>query len=260
MKSILTMAVLSVALGVGAYFVYENMRSPGAAVPPQQVQEQAEPGVATQAAVDAHETEADFNKKFQAVLDSFVKDVQIKASEYKSRRKVVIELVRPQNLGDAAYVQENQQMMDTLIPELKAKMDEIMGVFGAAEANIREAIAAQPQEKQEEILNKWRGVRDEQASHYLAFFSTENEILAAYAEMMQFYRERQGAYSYDESTNSLLFSNPADKPAEQLLRDRIKDMESAQLKAISRADNNEVQDTPSEAAITESSMPVATEP
>jgi hypothetical protein len=176
-----------------------------------------------------------FNKKFEDVLNDFLQTVQIKAMDYKNRRKVIAELVKPENLGNPTYIQENNLLMQTLIPELKVKMDEIMAVFNDGETNIRQAIASQPSEKQQAILDQWRSVRDKQASHYLAFFASEQDILTAYQELMDFYQSRQGAYVYDDGTLSLLFSNPADKPQERMLRERIQDMEAAQAEAIKNA-------------------------
>ncbi len=228
MKSAFIVAMSALLLAGGAYAVYIPYIEPSASAA---ASEPAAQGIPQQGAA----TQAEFNKTFQNVLNTFLKDVQIKAKEYKSRRKVIIELVKPQNLGNPAYVQENQQMMDTLIPELKAKMDEIMAVFNQAETDIRSAISTQPADKQQSILNKWRSVRDEQANTYLAFFSSENDILQVYQEMMQFYKDRQGAYAYDEVTRSLLFTNPADKPHEHALRDRIKELESVQIEAMRKA-------------------------
>lgn len=215
-------AAVVVLLAGGAYFVYSSQQ---AATPPAPVEQ------APSADQAAAEQQA-FNKKFDEVMDGFVKTVQARAIDYKNRRKVITELVKPENLGQAAYVQENQQLMTTLVPELKVKMDEIMAVFNDAETNIRQTISTQPPEKQEEIINQWRSVRDKQASHYLAFFASEQDILGAYQDLMNFYQAKQGGYTYDESTLSLLFNNPADKPQEHALRERIKEMEDAQAEAI----------------------------
>ncbi len=256
MKSFLTMMLMSVLLAWAALFVYTTYVVPaGGPV----VTEPAPPTPAEEAAQKA--TQANFTKKFQDVLDEFLHNVQSKAKEYKLRRKVVVELVKPENLGNPAYVQENQTMMESLIPELKTKMDEIMGEFSRAETEIRDAIAVQPPDKQQEILNKWRAVRDKQASHFLTFFASEQEVLQAYQDMMQFYKDRQGAYIFDQSTNSLLFNNPADKPQERELRERIKQLESKQMESIRRAGDvgadEEVQPVTPQ-ALEESNMPEPT--
>ena len=219
-------AAVVVALAGGGIAAYSLKKAPEAAPAPVVQAPTPEQAVAEQQA---------FHQKFEDVLNGFLKSVQTKAVDYKNRRKVITELVKPENLGQAAYVQENQQLMTTLVPELKVKMDEIMAVFNEAETSIRETIATQPAEKQEGILNDWRAVRDKQASHYLAFFASEQDILGAYQELMNFYQAKQGAYTYDESTLSLLFNNPADKPQERTLRERIKEMEDAQAEAIRSA-------------------------
>lgn len=254
MKSFFIMSIISILLGVGAAVTYTTYVQPPAQAPAANAGAQEPPPTPAEQAAAA--APAKFGRKFQEVLDEFLKNVDTKAIEYKNRRRVIVDLVRPENLGDPAYVQENQQMMESLIPELKTKMDDIMAEFSRAETEIRGTIAEQPPEKQQSILNQWRSVRDKQASHFLTFFASEQGILLAYQEMMQFYKDRQGAYVYDVSTNSLLFTNPADKPLEQELRERIKELESKQMDAIRRATGAD--DEPQIPAVVESNMPVAT--
>jgi hypothetical protein len=225
------------AVGAVAFFILQKKA-------PEQVPVQQEAAAAQM----PEQLTVSFEQRIETILNAFLASVQDKGQDYKNRRKVVAELVRPENLTTTAYVQENQKMMQTLVPELKAKTDEIMGVFNTTETQIREALADQPPERQQSVLDKWRSVRDQQATHYLAFFASEQDVLQAYQGLMQFYNDKQGAYSFDQSTGILLFTDPADKTQEQVLRDRIAELETKQLAAIRDANAAATEVSPEEQA------------
>lgn len=170
--------------------------------------------------------------KMEDLLGGFVRSVATLAQDYKAKRKVLKELVNPKNLATPAYVDENARLMQTLIPELQGRMDEIMAVFRDTEGKVRAHIADFDPKAGEALLESWRKVRDERATMYLAYFSSETDIFKAYEDMMAYYLAKKGVYSFDPSSGGLLFPKPEDKSSEQEMRQRIDDLESQQRQIL----------------------------
>jgi hypothetical protein len=53
--------------------------------------------------------------------------------DYKQERKVLVEATGPRNLIDPAYVEENHQLVATLIPSLRQRMANVIKTFEDAE-------------------------------------------------------------------------------------------------------------------------------
>ncbi len=226
-KNVPALLILVIAIAAGI-FAYQQMLARA-----EREREQAEERARAQQQAQMDETR---KHKMENLLNDFIHSVATLADEYKAKRKVLRDLVNPENLGSPEYVDENARLMQALIPELQGRMDAIMTVFRDTEGKVRERITDYDATAGEAILESWRKVRDDRATMYLAYFSSETDIFQAYQDMMAFYLQKKGVYRFDRSSGGLLFPKPEDKVTEQEMRQRIEDMESRQRQILKKTD------------------------
>ena len=209
---IIIAAVLAIlAIGAGVYVFLQKPQE----IQPQPSQEQA-----------PIPEESSLEKQFDALLNEFLKSVDEKAQAYKNERRVLAELVRPENLRDPAYVEQNYQLMKTTVPSLRLQIDDLMLVFENTEARVTALISGQPEEIGGPIAQEWQKLKQEQAVLYVSFFEIEEEMLRTFESLMEFYYIKQGSYKFDSVNNEILFDNPEDEMNAKALTSKL--MELAQ--------------------------------
>lgn len=171
---------------------------------------------------------ATIEQRFEFTLNTMLRGVATKTREYKKQRKVLKELTKEENLGNKTYVAENFQILQELVPELREKAGEILGVFEKADAEIRALAGQQPEEARTVILEKWQAMKREQAGAYEAFFRYEHDVIQAHDRLLRFYFNKQEAYSTDPVTGAIVFENENDRRLARQLRLRINRLERTQ--------------------------------
>jgi hypothetical protein len=164
------------------------------------------------------------NQSFEDFLNNFLKNVHAGMVDYKQERKVLVEATGPRNLVDPAYVEENHQLVQTLIPSLHQRMANVIKTFEDAELEIARLLEGQPETVKAGILKKWADLKSAQGAVYIGYFAAENDILTAYDDLMRFYYSKRNEFTVVPETNALVFKNPKDDDEAKRLQQRIKDL------------------------------------
>ena len=83
---------------------------------------------------------------------------------------------------------------------------------GAVVAPRIEFVTDAPQDRAG-IVESWKMQRDKRANQFLAYFTSEQEIIGAYNELLKLYADKRGAMSVDVANKKIMFTNPADQVA-----------------------------------------------
>lgn len=211
-KTISITAILIVLAGAGIYILQQKSPpAPEADTPAQTAQQ--DPSI---------------EKQFEDLLNEFLSDVNTRAKAYREERKVMAEVVKPENLTTPDYVTQNYEMMQQTMPSLRLKINEIMLVFEDADRRVKALLEGQLPEFQERILAEWKNLKDSQAGLYVDFFAIEEEILQAYEDLMAFYNDKKDAFTIDPATFEMSFTEPADAQAAADIRVRLQELAARQ--------------------------------
>lgn len=185
----------------------------------QQAAQQAE--AIRQAQEVAAQEKARLEKAFEDILNTMIRDVAEQVRAYKTERTVLGELVNPENLGDPSYVSENYALIQSLGPALRARMDSLMMIFETADNRVQTLLLEQPENIRAPVLAKWEEMKDRNMQPYIAYFSSEEEVLRAYEALMEFYYLKQNFFTVDTQSNALIFAKPEDADREAVLREAL---------------------------------------
>jgi hypothetical protein len=165
--------------------------------------------------------EPSLQKQFEEALTGFLQDVHAKTVKYKETRRILPELIAPDNINTPEYLQENTQMLDKTVADLQGEMADILGTFQAMEEKVKGLLEGQPENKRAVIFKSWQEMKRKQSEKFIAYFSAEQDRLKAYQDVMKFYATKQGGYKYDPQTHLFVFANPADAAEEKKLLNKI---------------------------------------
>jgi flagellar hook-basal body complex protein FliE len=167
-------------------------------------------------------------QRFVDFLNDFIKRVNEGMIAYKKERKILIQAMGPTNMREPAYVEENFNLVQTLIPSLRQKMADVIKIFEDAEHEVDQLLLNQPEPTRLAVLQKWTEMKRSQADVYIAYFTIENELLSAYEDLMRFYNDKKDAFEVDVDSRVVVFKEQADVDAEQRLRGRIAELYAEQ--------------------------------
>jgi hypothetical protein len=183
------------------------------------------------AAIAAEKAEAEriaLNKKFETVINELLGEIQKNMAQYKTRRDLVAGLIQPENNPEPVYTLENYKFMAEVIPDLYAQMDRIMKIFEAAEKSIYALIEKESENSRQSIITAWGKIKTAQIANYTAYFTSEQDILGAYMDLMKFYAEKRGVSAYDPGARIIVFRDPADNARAEELRRIIDELNAMQ--------------------------------
>ena len=169
-----------------------------------------------------------FEKSVEASLNQLLEDVYIEMQEYRKRRKILDDLIKPSNLRDAQYIAESYQVSLQTIPDLKKRSNRIIQIFSAKDAEIKAMIKGRSATAQKNILQSWARVKGEQVDLYVDYFVLEQEILTRYETLMQLYFENRNGVTYSESSNQLMIKPDALNAKALNLTQEIKSLKQQQ--------------------------------
>ncbi len=175
-------------------------------------------------AAEEQERGRELEKRFEEFLNKFLKSIHDGMVEYRKERKVLVELVGPRNLSDPAYVEENYKLVQQLVPSLRQKMADVIGIFEAAQTEMDSLLAGQPETTQAPIIRQWDELKRMQGQAYMDFFATENDLLSAYQDLMNFYYDKRTSFEVNAATRGVIFKNAQDVAEEKQLKQRIDDI------------------------------------
>lgn len=192
------------------------------------------PQVAEQEEADVLPADASLEKRFEFTLNTMLKDVAEKTREYQTQRKVMQELVRPDNFLSAEDLEENMSLFQETVSQLYAKSSEILGVFEKADADIKALAAEKSEEGRAVILDQWNALKKKDAGSYQKFFELESDVIKAHDRLMRFYFTKQAFYRVNADTGEIEFANENDERLARKLQLQINRMERAQTQALNR--------------------------
>ena len=194
----------------GAAFYVMQMDAP-TAMPPED-----------QAVAPAAEAEAtDINSQFETVLNDFLHSINDKAKAYRDERKVLGELVKPENLREVTYIDQNYEMMKGTISALRLKIEDLMRVFTDTELKVKSLLEGQSPEMSTAVTAEWQKLKDQQAGLYIDFFAIEDEILQGYDDLMTFLYNKKDEFTIDLQNGRFMFADAADDQTVKDLRLRL---------------------------------------
>lgn len=215
-KIVFSVALLAVLAGGGyAAYHFDLLKQP-----------EAEQSVA------AVETSTENRQAFEDFLNDFLKQVATEAQAYKQRRTVLVSLLQPENLKNSAYIQENEKLAEETTQGLQAQMDKIMSAFDQGDQKVAELVEHFAPEDRAGILESWKTQRDKRANQFLAYFTSEQEIIGAYNELLKLYADKRDAMSVDVANKKIMFTNPEDQVAADQITDKIAALSKAQRELL----------------------------
>lgn len=172
---------------------------------------------------------------FEDLLNSFLREVERNALEYRQRRQILSGLVKPENLGKPEYAEENASLAESTILALNIQMDEIMNAFAKADEEISALTQELSEEERLAAAQKWAEVRKKQRDMFAAYFASERDIIGAYKELIDFYAVKRDGMSVDVANGKIRFSSPEDQEKAEEIKRRIEALNSAQAELLQSA-------------------------
>ncbi|MCK5285562.1 MAG: hypothetical protein KAJ86_08270 [Alphaproteobacteria bacterium] len=163
----------------------------------------------------------DLDKRFEYVLNECLTKVADKMRAYKKQRKILAELVKPVNLQNSSYIEENYQISVALIPDIRMKIDDVIQTFENTDIEIRSLLSNQPVKVHDNILEEWNILKKKRISSYVNFFIIEEEILQIYSSLLKLYHNARETLTVDLEKNKIIFSNFINEQEEQNLLNKL---------------------------------------
>lgn len=148
-----------------------------------------------------------FQKNVEASLNQMLKDVYDEMQDYRKRRKILNDIVKPRNLRDSRYIQESYKLTQETVSDLKSRSNRIIKIFDTKEAEIKALIKDRPRAAQDNILAAWNKMKSKQVSLYVQYFTIEQEILSKYQELIGLYYKNQNSVTYNQEKDQISFTS-----------------------------------------------------
>ena len=169
-----------------------------------------------------------FQKNIEASLNQMLSDVYGEMKAYRERRKILDDIIRPQNLQNAKYINESYQLAGQTISDLKQRSNRIIKIFDTKDAEIKTLIKGRPQSAQANILAAWKKMKSQQVNLYVQYFTIEQEILQTYQSLVTLYYRHQNEVVYYQETNQTAFQSSNLNAQATQLSQKIKTLKNKQ--------------------------------
>lgn len=167
---------------------------------------------------DLQKRQMETDRKFEVILNDFIKDIDSKSKRYKEARSTISAMIEPTNIRAEEYLIENRNLATSLIAEMGGYMDEVIASFETTDVKINQLVQDTPEIDKKIILDKWNGVKQEQMNYYVSFFALDSEYLDQHVKIMDFLIQSQGKYQIDVTNNRIVF---ADIRLERMFAEKI---------------------------------------
>ena len=152
-------------------------------------------------------TDLEYIKTFENSLNMFLADVYEQMKEYRQRRKILSDVLRPENLRNAAYVAQSYQITKQTVPDLSQRSENIIQSFNKKDAEIRALIKDRPAAAQKNIWTAWENVKRKQGTLYVNYFTIEQDVLGSHEALMYHYFQNKDQLQYNDALNTISFTN-----------------------------------------------------
>ncbi|MFN3700999.1 MAG: hypothetical protein ACK4VI_05700 [Alphaproteobacteria bacterium] len=197
--SVIFLTVLIAALAGFGFLFYQNLQSVAVDDERPQAPEAAIELTEEQLALIAHQDR--IRQDFETSLNNFLQNVDTCVGEYQQKRRVVRDMIQPENMAQFEYVTENAQMAKALIAEMDRDMEGVLQQFATADTAIREFLERESPDDLEFFLNTWEKTKTEQLNLYVTFFDLEKSLLSRHNDVFDIFISSGGAYEVDMQVN-----------------------------------------------------------
>ena len=173
-------------------------------------------------------------EKIESVLNQLLADMRIQADAYKKERKLLSELIQPQNLAQPDYRTENLVVMERLVPALRGAMDKMMLAFEKADHDFKAIIEDRSPTSRQLLSQEWQEMTQVHIQTYVDFFALEEELINAHLVLMKFYTDYNDDITYDAEKEQLIFTNQKTANQHKALREEIKSLYRAQAESLTK--------------------------
>ncbi len=162
---------------------------------------------------------------FDVYLKQFVLDLKQGVQRYKKARKIIYDLVQPYNFETPEYARENYKIFtENVAPTLRQESDNVIGIFAYYQALLETDLQNKDGSIQQEFSNEWKAMSSEQAGVYVNFFTSQEELLRAYEELIKFYYVYSKLYDVDVEENEFSFKRDQDAQLHDKLLKAVEDL------------------------------------
>lgn len=169
-------------------------------------------------------------KAYNLILDQFLSNAKTRAENFKDKRYVIRDMVRPASLRDDTYIDQNLEMAEDVFVELQKDIDEFMAAFGSTESKLLELSQDLPADKKEVMMSKWSALKKEYSDLYTAYFLIEMDILNAHKQMLEFYQLHKGQFEVDLENDRVFFADAELQVGQSQLKEKIRNLQKDQSK------------------------------
>lgn len=172
--------------------------------------------------------------RYERALNTMLDEVSGAMLDYKTLRRVLTDLTRPDNIRHPRYVEENYKLMQDLIPQLEAKRAAVIKALERGNAQIQNLVSSQ-EGSGAAISESWRAVKIRTVQPYLTYFRLEEQEIEARRALMELYYTHATKVSFDPQTGALVIAGSDSDIAERAraLQKQIETL-SAQKTALLR--------------------------
>ncbi len=180
--------------------------------------------------------------RFETFLNVFLKNLSDNVGRYKKNRTVLKQIMVPENLKNPEYLAENAKLLESTVQTLQAQMDTIMGLFKKADTEIEPLLKKLSDKEQNPARAQWKKIQDNQAMSFMAYFTSEQDILSAHQALMVFYLQHRQSLKKNEETGEMEFSSPDDIQTVQKLENDIANLIEAQTALLKKPDEENTEE------------------
>lgn len=189
--------LLLVFLGAGAFILYSNHQEQLAKIAAEELRIEEE----------RREKARALAQNFEDSLNGFLQALSAEISLYRKDRKVLMGLIKPVNLRDPTFVDENTALASETAKRLNERMERVVEMFSETDRELRALIPDLQKFQAVSAQEHWNAVKKTELERYLAFFESEQSIIDEVLTLMTFYNENQSDMAVDVIRDRVAFSN-----------------------------------------------------
>jgi uncharacterized membrane protein len=166
--------------------------------------------------------------QFETLFNTMLRDVESNIRAYRQQRKVFEALAQEENILDPAYIAENYALMQSMGPQLRIQIGNILAIFDKADSDFQKLLEKYPQSERTKTLESWQALQFQSVQPYRDYFRIEEEILSAYEDLMTFYYVNAQSFSFDRDLGVIIFAAPEQKSRVNEISDKISRLSALQ--------------------------------
>lgn len=174
-------------------------------------------------------------KEFEALINGMLKEVFTRTRDYRNKRKVITELVKPDSIREPGFIVENKAQMDAIVPSLKSHITRVLNVFDRADSSFTDWLQTIPRSLRKSMLQRWDAMRTNQLDMFIQFFQLEQSIIDLHVKLMDLYIINKDTLQVYVVGDKIIFQSPEDQRLHQVLLQQIQGLQARQNQIFERA-------------------------